>query len=114
MTGFLERLDVGRIEAALRHALELDPDDKVTIDASSEARTYDGMPTYVTQKQEIDGEETELEDYYELSDFDVKVYDWAGDTQTPTLRWRAWMLRELGTDYAVSMLLDGRKPSSLL
>lgn len=107
-TEFTRRLSPDELNGAVRSALELEPTDKVTIDLDEASEMAYGIPLRVKQRAVLDDNDVaELDDYYELSDFDITVYDWAGDTMTPTLRWRARMLDRFGTEYATTYLLEG-------
>jgi hypothetical protein len=49
-------------------------------------------------------EPTTLEDYFEIDDFTVTPYDYAGDGKD-SIRWRKWMYQLFGAEYALDYLL---------
>lgn len=50
-------------------------------------------------------EETNISDYFEIDDFSVTPYDYAGDKKE-SFRWRLWMYQLFGHQYALDYLLS--------
>lgn len=69
-------------------------------------RTSDTINVTLTENVIFDNEteESVISDYFEITDFSITPYDYAGD-QNESIRWRTWMYQLFGRQYAIDYML---------
>lgn len=66
-----------------------------------------GMTFRYRTRLDDEDEDSFLNDYYEIDDYDIDPWDWGGDTTKITKMWRTMMLAKFGTAYALDYLFQG-------
>lgn len=101
---FLSELGEDVVGGILWAVVAGDGDELVSVDVDA---SVDPWILYVTMTAPLDlgdgVERCELCDWYEIDDFDVRPFDWAGGADV-TSRWRRSMYERFGAEYAEAYL----------